>query len=146
MLLCNFGTKADLFKMTSKAFHESSHRYFSHCISYLMPFKHIPMPEQGAYTSRMYPLTLASNISMHFSVWPGCPSPDLLIPRDLVGPLLHYSWAGILPPKICFCSILDQNTPLTQYCPNIWAFNTDSEQHGCLEFHLIGMISASGYL
>lgn len=42
MFLCNFGTKADLVKMTSKAFHESAHCYFFHCISYLMPFKHIP--------------------------------------------------------------------------------------------------------
>lgn len=136
--LCNFGTNANLFKMTPKAFHESAHCYFSHCISYLMPFKHIP----HARVKCLLFLECASKVSVYFSVWPGCLHWTHLSLRIQLG----HSWAGILPPEIGLCSILDQNTPLPQYCANIWAFNTDGEQHGCLELHLIGLISASGYL
>lgn len=101
--------------MPSEAFHESAHSSLSHSIRHQIPFKHIPQcPDEGSYISWNVPLTLASEASMYFFVWPGVL--HLTTPEDTAGPPVHPSWLG--------------------HCPLRWAFTVPISKHTCIKTHL----------
>lgn len=114
--------------MPSEAFHKSAHFSLSHSTCHHIPFKHTPQcPDEGSYISWDMPLTLASEASVYFLVWPGCPSLDLALRIQLDHQSITLGWDTVHCDGLSQC--LSQSTPASKHTSHPISSSSVGLQH-----------------